>query len=502
VTGILARDEGLDARFDTSDREESRNGIVIIGAGPAGLTAAYLLAKQGRRVTVLESDEAVGGISRTARYKNFRFDIGGHRFFTKIPRVERLWYELLGEDFLEVPRLSRILYGARFFNYPLKATNALVGLGLWQTILVIASYAKARLRPHPVEENFEQWVSNRFGSRLYRIFFKTYTEKVWGIPCTEIRAEWAAQRVQGMSLARAIMSATSLQRRPNGIKSLIERFHYPRLGPGQMWERCAERVVEMGGQVLLSHRVRSLEVANGTAVSAVADTPRGPRVFHGSHFITTMPLRSLIRSLEPAAPAAVSQAARGLSYRDFILVALILDQPDLFPDNWIYVHTPGVRVGRIQNFGNWSKAMVPLEGATCIGMEYFCFEGDDLWQKTDAELVALATEELDRLGLAAGAQIVDGTVVRMPKAYPIYDSAYAAHVAVIRHHLDSIGNLATVGRNGMHKYNNQDHSMYTAMLAVDNINGGANDLWAVNTDHEYHEEQRLEAGFNPEFASS
>ena len=501
MTGTLARDESLYAAFGNPELTESRSEVVVIGAGPAGLTAAYILAKQGRRVTVLESDDIVGGISRTARYKNFRFDIGGHRFFTKIARVEQLWYELLGDDFIEVPRLSRILYSGRFFNYPLKATNALAGLGLWQTLLVIASYAKARLRPHPVEENFEQWVSNRFGSRLYRIFFKTYSEKVWGIPCTEIRAEWAAQRVQGMSLGKAILSATSLHRRPHGIKSLIERFHYPRLGPGQMWERCAERIAEMGGQVLLSHRVRSLETADGNVVAALAETSSGLRRFHGAHFITSMPLRSLMRALTPAPPASAARAANGLAYRDFILVALIVDQPDLFPDNWIYVHTPGVRVGRVQNFGNWSKEMVPVEGATCIGMEYFCFKRDDLWETSDAGLIALATDELHRLGLARGATIVDGTVVRMPKAYPIYDSAYADHVAVIRDHLTTIGNLSTVGRNGMHKYNNQDHSMYTAMLAVDNINGALNDLWAVNTDHEYHEEQRVEAEFNPAFVS-
>jgi protoporphyrinogen oxidase len=485
-------DVSHDMPDNSSGGEQER--IVIIGAGPAGLTAGYLLAKQGRRVTILESDKVVGGISRTARYKDFRFDIGGHRFFTKIKPVEDLWNELLGDDLLDVPRLSRILYDGTFFHYPLKAQNALAGLGLWQTMLVVASYVKARIRPHRVEENFEQWVSNRFGSRLYRIFFKTYTEKVWGIPCTEIRAEWAAQRVQGLSLVRAILSATSLQRRSMTIKSLIDRFRYPRLGPGQMWEKCAQRIEEMGGEILMGHAVSSLETADGKVTAAIANAGEGERRIHGTHFITSMPLRSLVRGLEPRPPERVVEAAERLTYRDFILVALILDKADVFPDNWIYVHTPGVRVGRIQNFGNWSKEMVPRDGVACVGMEYFCFKGDDLWSRSDDELVKLAAEELARLGLAEGAKVIDGTVVRMPKAYPIYDAAYSESVDTIRRHVDGISNLVTVGRNGMHKYNNQDHSMYTAMLAVENLNGANHDLWAVNTDFEYHEEQRIEPG--------
>jgi len=348
------------------------------------------------------------------------------------------------------------------------------------------------MRPLPVEDNFEQWVSNRFGRRLYEIFFKTYTEKVWGIPCTEIRAEWAAQRVQGLSLGRAILSATSLQKRSVRIKSLIERFHYPRLGPGQMWERCAEKIAEIGGTVLLSHRVTSLEVHDGTAISVVVDTPQGEKTIEGTHFLTTMPLRSLIRAIDPPAPQPVRDSAEGLGYRDFILVALVLDKDNLFPDNWIYVHTPGVLVGRVQNFGNWSEDMVPAPGRTCLGMEYFCFSGDDLWNRSDSELIALATDELRRIGLAAGANVVDGTVVRMPKAYPIYDSSYAENVGTIRGHLAGIRNLATLGRNGMHKYNNQDHSMYTAMLAVENLDGARHDIWSVNTDYEYHEEQKVD----------
>ena len=465
---------------------------LVIGAGPAGLTAAYLLSKQGHAVTVLEGDDMVGGISRTAQYKGFRFDIGGHRFFTKITPVEALWHEILGPEFISVPRMSRIHYNGKYFDYPLKAANALGGLGIWQTILIVLSYLKARLWPSKVEENFEQWVSNRFGKRLYRIFFKTYTEKVWGIPCTEIRAEWAAQRIQGLSLAKAILSATQLNKRSTKIKSLINEFQYPRLGPGQMWEMCRDRIVEMGNEVHMRHYVDAIETENGRVVAVRARTPEGVKRFPCDHVINTMPVRTLVQSLEPAPTAPVRQAAEGLRYRDFLVVALMLDKQNLFPDNWIYIHTPGVKVGRIQNFNNWSAAMVPVAGMTCIGMEYFCFEGDGLWDSKDEDLIAQAARELEELGLAPRSMVKDGAVIRMPKAYPIYDSKYRECLDTVRGYLDGIPNLHTVGRNGMHKYNNQDHSMLTAMMAIWNMQGASHDIWSVNTDFEYHEEQKLE----------
>jgi protoporphyrinogen oxidase len=465
--------------------------VVIIGAGPGGLTAAYLLAKQRVPVTVLEGDDIVGGISRTVEYKGYRFDIGGHRFFTKIEPVEQLWQEILGDEFISVPRLSRIHYNGRYFDYPLKAANALQGLGIINACRIVLSYMYAHLRPNEVEENFEQWVTNRFGRRLYEIFFKTYTEKVWGIPCTEIRAEWAAQRIQNLSLASAILNATQLNKRSTKIKTLIDRFQYPRLGPGQMWEVCRDRVREMGGQVLMRHRVEGIETRDGHATAVRVRTPVGERRIEGEHFISTMPVRSLVHALEPAPPESIRTAASGLNYRDFLVVALILDQADLFPDNWIYIHTPGVRVGRIQNFNNWSPAMVPDAGRTCLGMEYFCFEGDGLWTSSDEELIALATRELGELGLADATKVVDGSVVRMPKAYPVYDSAYREHLDNVQAYVDRIPNLHLVGRNGMHKYNNQDHSMLTAMFAVANMQGAQHDVWAVNTDFEYHEEIKL-----------
>jgi protoporphyrinogen oxidase len=462
---------------------------VIIGAGPAGLTAAWLMTRHGAQPLVLEKDTQVGGIARTVEYRGFRFDIGGHRFFTKVGIVQKLWRDMLGAEFLSRPRLSRIYYGGKFFDYPLKPMNALMGLGPINALLVLLSYLWIRVRPVRPELTFEDWVTNRFGRRLYLIFFKTYTEKVWGIPCNKIGAQWAAQRIKGLSLVSAIVNMLLPDRSRSGqIKTLIHEFEYPRLGPGMMWEAFQANVINRGARVELGAGVHALEHRNGR-IEAVEYEQHGRR--HRAlvtNVISTMPLRELIRSLAPPAPAEVRAAAERLSYRDFVTVALIIDAPELFPDNWIYVHDPRVKLGRIQNFKNWSPDMVPDPAKTCLGLEYFCFEGDGLWTMSDADLIRLGTQEVTEIGLLHGASVVDGTVVRMPKAYPVYDEGYEAALSIVSRYLGGFANLQVAGRNGLHKYNNQDHSMVTALLAAQNVFGARHDVWAVNADDEYHEE--------------
>ncbi len=471
--------------------------VAIIGAGPAGLTAAYLLAREGLGVTVLEADPTyVGGISRTARYKGFYFDIGGHRFFSKAKEVEDFWSEILPDDMLVRPRSSRIYYHGKFFSYPLKATEALRKLGLIESCRCVLSYLKARGFPIKEPRSFEDWVTNQFGARLFQIFFKTYTEKVWGMSCQEISADWAAQRIKGLSLKSAILNAI-LPRRDSSnpdqvVKSLIGSFRYPRKGPGMMWEACATKVEDHGGSIAMGRRVIgcSFDDANGkwrlTHQGAAGDA----ETLTSDHVISSAPLRSLVHGLSPRLSDAAVQSADKLKYRDFLTVVLILNQRETFGDNWIYIHDPKVQVGRIQNFKSWSEEMVPDPSMSCYGLEYFCFEGDGVWNSSDDALIQRGTRELAAIGLASPEDVVDGCVVRQPKAYPVYDDSYATHVATIREELESrFPTLHLVGRNGMHKYNNQDHAMMTAMLCVRNILAGARvyDLWRVNQDAEYHE---------------
>jgi protoporphyrinogen oxidase len=453
------------------------------------LTAAYELSRLGIETSVLEAGDQVGGLSRTLSYRGYRFDIGGHRFFSKVPLINQLWHEILGEDFLVRPRVSRIYYRDHFFDYPLRPVNALAGLGPVEATRVLFSYAHARMFPHERETNFEQWVSNRFGERLFDIFFRTYTEKVWGMPCSEISADWAAQRIRSLSLQEAVVNAIIGSRGANGATSLIESFHYPRHGPGMMWERCERIIGERGVRTVRGVQVERIRHSRGRVEAVEGHTSNGERVeFGGEQFISTMALSELIHSLDPQPPDEVMDAANKLRYRDYLTVALIVNRESVFPDNWIYIHAPEVKVGRIQNYKNWSPEMVPHQSRTALGLEYFLWGEDEMWAWPDDRLIDFGVKECVKMGLLEAGDVEDGNVVRARKAYPIYDRDYHANVATIRRYLDTLPNLQTIGRNGLHRYNNQDHSMLTGIYAARNIAGERLDVWSVNTDMEYHEE--------------
>ncbi|PPD00697.1 MAG: FAD-dependent oxidoreductase [Hyphomicrobium sp.] len=481
----------------------SHSEVFVIGAGPSGLTASYLLTKQGISTTVIEADPVyVGGISRTANYKDFLFDIGGHRFFSKSREVVDLWKEILPQDFITRPRMSRIFYDGKYYSYPLKAFEALGNLGVIESSMCVLSFMYKQAFPNEKPETFHEWVANQFGERLFSIFFKTYTEKVWGMSCDEISADWAAQRIKGLDLWSAMSNALRNSMKPKGytdgttandgevIKTLIESFQYPRKGPGMMWDAAARKTREQGGRIDMGTRLVSLSQDSTSQIWTIkAETVDGEqKTYTAKHVISSAPIRELVHSFNEK-PKCV-EAADKLRYRDFITVAVVVDKPDLFPDNWIYIHEPSVKVGRIQNFRSWSPEMVPNEKLACLGLEYFCFEGDGLWASSDEDLIALARSELAIIGLASEENCIDGCVVRQKKAYPVYDEGYKQNVEAIRSELAAkYPTLHLVGRNGMHKYNNQDHAMMTSMLTVKNIAAGEMlyDIWNVNEDAEYHE---------------
>ncbi|RDC61248.1 All-trans-zeta-carotene desaturase [Alteripontixanthobacter maritimus] len=470
--------------------------VAIVGAGPAGLTAGYLLTKQGKSVAIIEKDATyVGGISRTVEHDGYRFDIGGHRFFSKSQQVVDLWNEILPDDFIQRPRMSRIYYEGKFYSYPLRAFEALGNLGIWRSTACMASYLRYKLFPVKNVESFEDWTINQFGKKLYSIFFKTYTEKVWGMPCDEMSADWAAQRIKGLSLWSAVIDglkrSLGLNKRPNDgqeHKTLLETFRYPRLGPGMMWDAARDKIVAAGGTVHMGHGLKQMSQGSDDSWRVTADGPDGELAIRAKHVISSAPMRELAARLHPLPDTAWNGGQ--LKYRDFLTVALMIRSEDLFPDNWIYIHDDSVKVGRVQNFRSWSPEMVPDPDVACVGLEYFCFENDGLWSMDDDALVELAAKEMQALGLADPADVVGGAVVRQEKAYPVYDGDYASHVEALRQELEETHpTLHLVGRNGMHRYNNQDHAMMTAMLTVENILAGSRvyDTWCVNEDAEYHE---------------
>lgn len=467
---------------------EQNKSLIIIGAGPAGIAGALEAQENDLNVSVFEGDSQVGGIAKTAKYKGFYFDIGGHRFFSKNVKINRWWQDMLGGDFLEVKRLSRIYFNGKFFYYPLRPINALLNVGFFESALIILSYIKAKFAPLAPEDNFERWIVNRFGRRLFRMFFKSYTEKVWGIPCEKISAQWAAQRIKGLSLAEVIKKALFSGGSKNSPKTLIEKFRYPAYGPGMMWERAARKIMKQGGEIFLASSVEKI-FWEGDAVKKIAvKKTNGERIEKkADYFLSTMTLRHLVASLEPAPPDYVLRAAGCLHYRDFLTVVLIINKENVFPDNWIYIHDPEVKVGRIQNFKNWSEKMVPDKKMTCLGMEYFVFEKDGIWSSSDENLVNLAKEEIVKLKMCRMQDVQEGLVIRQKKAYPVYDGTYQENLDIIREYLKKFNNLQQAGRNGLHKYNNMDHSMLTAQLAVRNFLGEKNDVWNINSDSEYLE---------------
>ena len=460
--------------------------IIIIGAGPAGLTAAWELSKHNIKGTILEGDKSSGGISRTVDRDGWKFDIGGHRFFTKVDEVYEIWDEILDkDDFIWRDRKSRIYYNKKFFDYPLKASNALFNLGIFESIKCVLSYLYVRIKPIKDTNNFETWVASRFGWRLYNIFFKTYTEKVWGVPANTIGADWASQRIKNLSLGRAILNAILPKKDGEIITTLIDKFKYPKLGPGMMWDSAEKKLREDGHEIVFNAKVESIEVKGKSYKVITSDK----KEYEADAIFSSMPLAHLPKVIRPEPREEVKKAGRNLKFRDFLSVALIIPSEDAFSDNWIYIHEPGVKVGRVQNYGSWSPYMVK-DNKTCLGLEYFVNVGDELWDKADDDLINMAIKEIEKLELVKEGTVEKGYVIRMPKAYPVYDLDYQNNVDLIKNWLlEEHPNIFPMGRNGMHRYNNQDHSMVTAIESIRNLLlNQKRDIWKINVEEEYHEE--------------
>jgi len=467
---------------------EIKKEVIIFGAGPAGLAAGLKLAENNKPVLILEKERQVGGICKTIEFKGCRFDLGGHRFYTKVREVETLWQKTLGEDFQTRPRLSRMYYRNKFFAYPVKQFNALLGLGFFESFLIFLSYLKAKFFPYKEEDTFDKWVTNRFGSRLYKHFFKSYTEKLWGIPCEEIQAEWVAQRIKGLSFTSAVKNALFPQKEK--LKTLIDKFQYPKYGPGMMYEKMAENIQAQGGEIFIQSDVDKIFHQDGKIISIEARQENGEVIrCQADYFLSSMPITELVKKMSPAAPEEALQAARNLTYRSLISISVILKAPNPFPDTWIYVQSPEVKMGRIQNFRSWSDYMVENKEQIALGLEYFCTEGDELWDMADKDLIKLGLEELNKIKLAGRYEFIDGFVARVPKTYPVYNSTYPASLKIIKDYLAQFTNLQPIGRYGMFKYNNMDHSILAGLYAAENILGAKHDIWGVNADQEYQEEK-------------
>lgn len=457
--------------------------IAVIGAGPAGLTAAYELAKEGVEVTVFEASEHVGGLSRTIDLWDQRIDLGPHRFFSNDKKVNELWLEVVGSDYKMVDRLTRIYYKKKFFYYPIKAFDALFKLGIGQGILCLGSYFKEKINPTKLDGSFETWVTSRFGKRLYTIFFKTYSEKLWGIPCTELDEDFAAQRIKKLSLFEAIKNA--LFKGKNKHKTLVDQFAYPIAGTGMVYERMANYVDNHNGQVLKNTPVKSVNTINGMAVSISLENGE---THEFDHIISTMPITHLIRNLTEA-PKEIFEAANALKFRNTILVYLKIDQDNLFKDNWLYVHAGDLQMGRITNFSNWVPEINNNQKETIVALEYWCYNDDANWKASDSELISLAKNEMAQTGLVKSENILDGYVFKIPKCYPVYQRGYKAPLKIVEDYLSSIEGLSVIGRYGAFKYNNQDHSILMGLLAAENINHNqSHNLWEINTDYEDYQE--------------
>lgn len=472
--------------------KQNKSDVIIFGAGPAGLAAAYKLIKNNKSIIIFEKENQVGGLSKTIKFKGYYFDLGGHRFFTKSEEVNGLWEETLGDDFLIRPRLSRIYYRDKFFNYPLKPANALFKLGIFTSLIIMASYLLIKLFPHKEEKTFEQWVSNRFGKKLFNIFFKTYTEKLWGVSCDKIQAEWARQRIKGLSLSVAVKNAL-FPDKSGKVKTLIDKFKYPKYGPGQMYEKMAENIEKLGGKIIKKTEVVKINHNNFKIKSIIVKDKNGnEKEYFANHFLSSMPITTFIKKLSSIAFKEVLEAANNLHYRSLVIINVILNSTDFFPDIWIYIHSPEVKLGRLQNFGNWSPYMLADKNKTTLGLEYFCDEGDELWNTDDKELINMALNELEKIKLAKKSDFADGFVVRVPKAYPVYDEHYSQNIKIIRTYLDKFFNIQPIGRYGMFKYNNMDHSILTGFYAAENILNRQcrHNIWEINIDQEYQEEHK------------